>query len=92
MPLVAAGNVHMHRRERRMLQDTLTAIRCRAPLEKLGHELHANAERRLRTLPELERRYPPELLRESLVVLEMTVKALILDEKGAAQNPGVSRM
>ena len=29
LPLVAAGDVHMHRRSRRVLQDTLTAIRER---------------------------------------------------------------
>ena len=43
MPLVAAGNVHMHCRERRMLQDTLTAIRLKIPLDKLGFELQPNA-------------------------------------------------
>ena len=70
LPLVAAGNVHMHSRERRMLQDTLTAIRQKTPLEKLGTTLHSNAERRLRPLPELVRRYPPQLLRETLAILE----------------------
>jgi error-prone DNA polymerase len=70
LPLVAAGNVHMHCRERRMLQDTLTAIRRKTPLEKLGLDLHGNAERRLRSLAELEKRFPAALLRESLVVLE----------------------
>jgi error-prone DNA polymerase len=70
LPLVAAGNVHMHSRERRMLQDTLTAIRRKQPLDKLGFELHSNAERCLRSVPELVRRYPPELLCESLAILE----------------------
>jgi error-prone DNA polymerase len=70
VPLVASGNVHMHSRERRMLQDTLTAIRRGVPVDKLGYELHSNAERCLRPVPELVRRYPPELLRESLVILE----------------------
>ena len=70
LPLVAAGNVHMHHRDRRMLQDTLTAIRSRTSVEKLGRELHGNAERRLRSLAELERRYPLALLRESIRVLE----------------------
>jgi error-prone DNA polymerase len=70
LPLVAAGNVHMHRRERRMLQDTLTAIRRKTPLEKLGFALHSNAERCLRPVPELVRRYPAELLSESLAILE----------------------
>ena len=70
VPLVATGNVHMHRRERRMLQDTLTAIRHQVPLDELGFELHSNAERCLRPQLELERRYPAELLRESLAILE----------------------
>jgi error-prone DNA polymerase len=70
LPLVATGNVHMHSRERRMLQDTLTAIRRKTPLDKLGFKLHPNAERCLRPLSELERIYPPELLRESLAILE----------------------
>jgi error-prone DNA polymerase len=70
MPLVAAGNVHMHCRERRMLQDTLTAIRRKVPLDELGFELHSNAERCLRPVAELKRRYPAELLRESLAILE----------------------
>ena len=70
MPLVASGNVHMHSSERRMLQDTLTAIRLQTPLNELGYELHPNAERRLRTLDELERQYPPSLLKETLSILE----------------------
>ena len=70
VPLVAAGNVHMHCRERRMLQDTLTAIRRKVPLDELGFELHSNAERCLRPIDELVRRYPAELLRESLAILE----------------------
>jgi error-prone DNA polymerase len=70
LPLVAAGNVHMHCRERRMLQDTLTAIRLQTPLEKLGLALHANAERCLRPVPELMRRYPRALLGESLAILQ----------------------
>ncbi len=70
LPRVAAGNVHMHRRERRMLQDTLTAIRRKVPLDTLGFELHSNAERHLRPVDELVRRYPAELLRESLAILD----------------------
>jgi error-prone DNA polymerase len=70
VPLVAAGNVHMHCRERRMLQDTLTAIKQKVPLAELGFDLHSNAERRLRPVDELVRRYPAELLRESLSILE----------------------
>ena len=70
LPLVAAGNVHMHCRERRMLQDTLTAIRRKTPLQELGYELHSNAERCLRPVAELVRRYPAPLLQESLAIVE----------------------
>ena len=70
LPLVASGNVHMHSRERRMLQDTLTAIRHRKPVERLGFALHPNAERVLRPLDELARIYPRDLLRETLSILE----------------------
>jgi error-prone DNA polymerase len=70
MPALAAGNVHMHSRERRMLQDTLTAIRRKIPVERLGFALHPNAERVLKPYAELARIYPRELLRETLAVLE----------------------
>ena len=70
LPLVASGNVHMHSRERRMLQDTLTAIRLGKPVRRLGFALHSNAERVLRPLDELGRIYPRELLHETLSILE----------------------
>ena len=70
MRTVASGNVHMHMRARRMLQDTLTAIRLKTTVEKLGLRTHANAERVLRSREELARLYPRELLRETLAILE----------------------
>jgi error-prone DNA polymerase len=70
MRAIAAGNVHMHSRERRMLQDTLTAIRCKKPVEKLGFAIHPNAERVLKPYAELVRVYPRELLQETLAILE----------------------
>jgi len=70
IPLVAAGNVLMHGRERQNLQDTLTAIRLKTPLDKLGFALEPNAERCLKPLAELARRFPPEPLRETLAILE----------------------
>src|SRR5690606_38362522 len=56
LPLVASGDVHMHCRERRMLQDTLTAVRLKTPVQKLGFALHPNGERCLRSIEELSRR------------------------------------
>ena len=70
LPCLAAGDVHMHRRGRRALQDTLTAIRIGKPLVEAGAALFPNGERHLRPRPELERIYPRELLEETLQVAE----------------------
>ncbi|HEY1874545.1 MAG TPA: error-prone DNA polymerase [Steroidobacteraceae bacterium] len=60
--LVASGDVHMHLRARRRLQDALTAIRLNEPIAQLGKRLYANGERYLRERARLERLYPRELL------------------------------
>ena len=65
LPLVAAGDVHMHRRHRRPLQDTLTALRHKATVFDAGRRLFPNAERHLRHPLRLARLYPPELLAET---------------------------
>jgi error-prone DNA polymerase len=70
LPLVAAGDVHMHVRARRALQDTLTAIREKCTLAQAGHRLHPNGERHLRPIARLASIYPPELLVETLAVAE----------------------
>ena len=66
LPLVAAGDVHMHRRSRRPLQDALTAVRLRTPVHACGHALHPNAERHLRMRMRLAQLYPAELLAETV--------------------------
>ena len=66
VPRVACGDVHMHRRGRRALQDTLTAIRLGIPVSQAGRALYSNGERHLRPLAALEAVYPPALLAESL--------------------------
>ena len=70
LPLVAAGDVHMHSPERRALQDTLTAIRHRCTLAAAGHRLHPNGERHLRRYEQLLKIYPRELLDETLNVAQ----------------------
>jgi error-prone DNA polymerase len=70
LPLVAAGDVHMHLRSRKALQDTQTAIRLRTPVRACGHALHPNAERHLRLRVRLASIYPPELLAETVRVAE----------------------
>ncbi len=61
LPLVAAGDVHMHVRARRALQDTLTAIRLRTPLAECGYALFPNGERHLRSRARLATLYPRAL-------------------------------
>jgi len=70
LPLVAAGDVHMHVRARRILQDALTAIRLGTTVDNAGFALHANGERHLRSLAVLEHIYPTELLEESLHIAD----------------------
>ena len=66
LPLVAAGDVHMHVRSRRRLQDVLTAVRLAKPVAACGRSLHPNGERHLRLRMRLAHTYPPELLAETL--------------------------
>src|SRR2546429_395209 len=62
VPLLASGDVHMHVRARRRLQDALTAIRLKVPIAHAGLRLYANGERYLRERARLARLYPRELL------------------------------
>jgi error-prone DNA polymerase len=66
LPLVASGDVHMHRRSRRVLQDTLTAIRERVTIDQAGFLLYQNGERHLRSMDVLQQVYPRELLEASV--------------------------
>ncbi|HIY69929.1 MAG TPA: PHP domain-containing protein, partial [Candidatus Luteimonas excrementigallinarum] len=66
LPLVAAGDVHMHARGRRALQDVMTAIRHHVTVAEAGWRLFPNGERHLRPVSALEALYPPALLEESL--------------------------
>jgi error-prone DNA polymerase len=68
LALVAAGDVHMHLRSRRRLQDLLTAIRIGKPVAECGHALYSNAERHLRPRMRLAQIYPDALLAETLII------------------------
>ncbi|MEY4882295.1 MAG: hypothetical protein RIS34_149 [Pseudomonadota bacterium] len=68
VPLVAAGNVHMHVRSRKPLQDVITAVLLGRPVAECGFELQANAEAHLRSRERLAAIYSPELLANTLVV------------------------
>ncbi len=57
IPMVATGDVLMHRAARRRLADILTCIRTRLTIETLGRLAQPNAERRLRSAGEMARIY-----------------------------------
>ncbi|MET4615909.1 error-prone DNA polymerase [Stenotrophomonas sp. 2619] len=70
IPLVASGDVHMHVRRRRALQDTLTAIRHHCTIADAGWRLFANGERHVRTRQALAALYPPALLAETVRIAD----------------------
>ena len=70
MPLVACGDVHMHSRARRIVQDALTAIREGVTVDNAGFALYPNGERHLRSLDVLKHVYPQALLDETLRIAE----------------------
>jgi error-prone DNA polymerase len=53
LPLVAANDVHCHVRTRQPLQDVLTAIRHGCTVAELGERRFPNAERSLKSAPEM---------------------------------------
>ena len=70
IPLVACGDVHMHARGRRALQDCMTAIRAHCSVAQAGQYLFANGERHLRPLEQLQALYPAPLLATSVAIAE----------------------
>jgi error-prone DNA polymerase len=68
VPLVAAGDVHMHVRSRKALQDVITAVREGKVVSECGLALQASAERHLRPRVRLGGIYPGELLANTLRV------------------------
>jgi error-prone DNA polymerase len=70
VPLVAVGDVLMHVRSRKPLQDVLTAIRLGRPVHACGLALAPNAEQHLRSRLRLAHCFAPELLAQTLVVAE----------------------
>ncbi|MGB8715729.1 MAG: error-prone DNA polymerase [Rhodanobacteraceae bacterium] len=65
LPSVAAGDVHMHQRRRRALQDMLTANRLGLQLGQAAAHLFPNGERHLRPRAVLAEVYPAALLAET---------------------------
>lgn len=68
IPVCATGGVYMHEAGRRIVQDTLTAIRLGQPLTKMGFAAEPNSQRHLRSIAQLKKLYPAQLLEETLVI------------------------
>jgi error-prone DNA polymerase len=68
LPRVATGQVLMHNRGRRVMQDLLSAIRLNTPVAQLGDARLANGERHLRPRDDLANLYPQGLLDESVTI------------------------
>jgi error-prone DNA polymerase len=66
--MVAAGDVHMHIRSRKPLQDVITAVQQGKPVQDCGFVLQANAERHLRSRMRLAQLYPAALLATSVAI------------------------
>ena len=68
LPLVAAGDVLMHVRSRKPMQDTLTAVRLKRSIADCGFALARNAEQHLRSRLRLSRIYRSEWLQASVEI------------------------
>ncbi len=68
--MVATSDVVMHRRSRKPLADTLTAIRHGLPFSACGRRFAANAEQHLRNRLRLARIYSPELMAASVEIAQ----------------------
>jgi error-prone DNA polymerase len=72
VPMVAVGDVHYHEAKRRELQDILTCIREKCTIHTAGFRLHANAERFIKPIDELQRlfRQYPEAIENALEIAD----------------------
>jgi error-prone DNA polymerase len=70
LPIVAAGDVLMHLRSRKPLQDVLTASRLNLPVAQCGWQLAGNAEQHLRSRGRLARLHAPQWLANAVAVAD----------------------
>lgn len=71
LPIVATGDVCMHKRSFKPVQDTMTAIRLGIPVAECGYHLPPNAEQHLRSRLRLGNLYSRESLDESVRVAKL---------------------
>ncbi|MBI2711914.1 MAG: PHP domain-containing protein [Bdellovibrio sp.] len=68
LPIVATNDVHFHIRERKPLQDTLTAIRENQSLNDVGFQIFQNSERYLKSADEMTKLFQalPEAIENTI--------------------------
>lgn len=76
VPIVTVGQVCMHVRSRKPLQDTLTAIRLNTAVSDCGYALTPNAEQHLRSRLRLSNIYPAAALAESVRIAALCTFSL----------------
>ncbi|MFT6295710.1 MAG: error-prone DNA polymerase [Glaciecola sp.] len=78
IPLCAVGGVYMHHPMRRILQDTITAIRLGRQFDELGFEAQSNGQRHLRNYEHLSKLYPSKLMAQTMHISQRC--NFVLDE------------
>ncbi|AIO25004.1 error-prone DNA polymerase [Burkholderia cepacia] len=68
--IVALGDVTMHRRSCKELQDVMTAIRVGMPVAECGYALAPNAEQHLRARGRIGKLFSPEEIAETCAMLD----------------------
>ena len=76
MPIVATGDVVMHVRSCKPLQDTMTAIRHSVPVSQCGYRLASNAEQHLRSRVRLGNVYARDMLEETVRLADLCTFSL----------------
>lgn len=70
LPMVATGDVHMHRRGRKALLDVQVATRLGQPVARCGWALAANAEQHLRSRERLAQLFTPACLAQTVAIAQ----------------------
>lgn len=78
LPLIATGNVLLHKAARRPLADILTCIRKRCTIDNIGRRALLNAERRLKSPFEMHKLYRdyPDAVANTLVIASQCLFSL----------------
>lgn len=76
LPVTATGDVCMHLRSCKPVQDTMTAIRLGLPVAQCGYQLAPNAEQHLRSRLRLGNLYTREAMEETIRVARLCTFSL----------------